>query len=556
MDMTDSDELREQLNEEMAKFEEAGYFQRLGKMFSGLGRSRDSREYKEALIELQRQIAPLTAILVPLIAVIVLFVVTAVGGNDKKEFKLNIVQADIEDIQEDEPPPPPEDHPDEPDVEIPVDSPTVGNPSDMVAEASPEPVSVKVAPMDAVLNVKSPVMIKSVFGANRNTGKAGVLRGGGQHGDPTTEAAVMKALRWLKVNQASDGSWPTVKPAATGLAVLTYLAHGETPSSPEFGDTVRLALDFLINSVYDEGGTAKVHGADGNEYAFLIATYALCEAYGMTRNPNAGEVAEKCLARIVQNQSPTGGWDYKVNKASTRDDMSFAGWALQALKAGKMAGLHISGMDECIKKAIKCLKTRNFKDNGFNYTAGGAPTGLTATGCLCMQLLGYMKEKEVTAALDTMRAWKPSFEGGKGKLNEVLPGSCPQYYCYYATQCKYQAGMCKGATPSNFTTWKKWNTEMKALYPSTIIEDKKADGTPITVKDPKGKDRPIGHWQNKDAHSMHPAWTMDTCLAALQLMVYYRYLPTTSLKATEVEADIEELSKDKGGNEVKVTIDI
>ena len=52
MDMTNEDELREQLHEEMAKFEEDGYFKRLGKMFSGLGRPRDSREYKEALIEL------------------------------------------------------------------------------------------------------------------------------------------------------------------------------------------------------------------------------------------------------------------------------------------------------------------------------------------------------------------------------------------------------------------------------------------------------------------------------------------------------------------------
>ena len=48
---------------------------------------------------------------------------------------------------------------------------------------------------------------------------------------------------------------------------------------------------------------------------------------------------------------------------------------------------------------------------------------------------------------------------------------------------------------------------------------------------------------------------MGTCLAALQLMVYYRYLPTTSLKATEVEVDVESLSKDKGG-EVGVSIDI
>ena len=38
-------------------------------------------------------------------------------------------------------------------------------------------------------------------------------------------------------------------------------------------------------------------------------------------------------------------------------------------------------------------------------------------------------------------------------------------------------------------------------------------------------------------------------------MVYYRYLPTTQLKATEVEADVESLSKDKTG-EINVSIDI
>ena len=48
---------------------------------------------------------------------------------------------------------------------------------------------------------------------------------------------------------------------------------------------------------------------------------------------------------------------------------------------------------------------------------------------------------------------------------------------------------------------------------------------------------------------------MATFLSALQMMVYYRYLPTTQLKATEVEADVETLSKDKSG-EIGVTIDI
>ena len=77
-------------------------------------------------------------------------------------------------------------------------------------------------------------------------------------------------------------------------------------------------------------------------------------------------------------------------------------------------------------------------------------------------------------------------------------------------------------------------------------------GQPVTVKDPAGKDRPIGRWENKDHYNYD---VMGTCLAALQLMVYYRYLPTTQLKATEVEADVETLSKDKSG-EISVTIDI
>ncbi len=93
---------------------------------------------------------------------------------------------------------------------------------------------------------------------------------------------------------------------------------------------------------------------------------------------------------------------------------------------------------------------------------------------------------------------------------------------------------------------------MKALYPKAIITVTDKSGKPIMVKDASGKDRPIGRWENKDHYNYD---VMGTCLAALQLMVYYRYLPTTSLKATEVEVDVESLSKDKGG-EVGVSIDI
>ena len=587
METIDEEEIKEQLREEMAKFEDDGYFRRLIKMFVGLGRPRNSPEYKEAIVELQRQTAPLLAILLPILVVATLFVVTAVSGSGKRELKVEIVQADqqddalddIETPQETEPPPEMDN------IEITVDAPSM-NPTEMASEAAPaptaEPQSVKVASVDAMLSIKSPVTMKSVMGTSRGAGVRGTYtRGGASYGDAATEAAVMKALRWLKATQAPDGSWGTKpefglkkgmdKAAGAGFAILTYLAHGETPASKEFGPTVQKALDYLINSVYvvkdkdgklvkDPNGNTpyvRMRGAGGSEYGFLIGTYALCEAYGMTKNPNAREAAEKTLGRIISGQTATGGWNYNMARVTKDgpDDISFGGWAMQAIKAGKMAGIHLPGMEECIKKAVNCLKKRNYSEKaGFVYRATtnhkGGTGGLAGVGCLAMQLLGYAKEKEVANALNVMRDWQPSLD----KVYSYAPGKPEnaQYYCYYAAQCKYQAGMCKDATPANFTLWKKWNAEMKALYTKAVITVTDKSGQPITVKDPAGKDRPIGRWENKDHYNYD---VMGTCLAALQLMVYYRYLPTTQLKATEVEADVETLSKDKSG-EIGVTIDI
>ncbi len=557
METIDEESLKEQLKEEMEKYEDEGYFKRLGKMFSGLGRPRDSREYKEAVLELQRQIAPLVAILLPVIGAVILFVVTAVSTTDEKAVQIEIAKPEeVEELKEPEDPPetqpPPEDM-EVVDVKMDMPSMTPFEASE-VAPPTSEPQSVKVATVDAVLNIKSPVTMKSVAGTARNAGVRGVYtKGGADYGDPTTERAVMKALRWLKLRQNYDGSWANQhKPAATGLAILTFLAHGETPGSAEFGNTVQRGLEYLMSSVHEKDGKSFFAGSDGNEYSYLIATYALCEAYGMTKNPNVQSVAEKTLSRIIKGQSPTGGWDYKINPNSTRDDLSFAGWALQAVKAGKMAGIHVSGMDECIKKAIKCLQTRSFYKDHFTYCANARyHPGLTATGCLAMQLLGHSDKQEVRKSLDYMRNWKPTFNSDEMGMGKDC--ATPQYYCYYATQCKYQAGMAKNAKEDNKKSWKQWNAAMKALYPGSIIDDKNKDGSPVTIPDANGKQQPVGHWGNKDKYSVRPF--MDTCLVALQLMVYYRYLPTTSLKATEVEADVEALSKDKSG-EIGVTIDL
>ena len=544
------------------KYTEKGFFRRLFEMSKGLGMPRDTREYKLARIELQRLSAPLTAIVVPTLFGIVLCVVTAISSQ-----RTELPPVDIADPIVDEPPiedppvPEPEEIPlpDEP-IEFTVDTPDPAP----VTPLPPSPIqtrstdiSVKPAPMDAVMNIKSPVTFKSVNGG-RNPGTIGIRTSGRDSGggDPHTEAAVMKVLWWLKAHQNTDGSWGNAnKVANTALAVLTYLAHGEHPGSPspytrDFGPTVQSALDYLIGSIYvGNDNLPHFQGTDGNEYSFLIGTYALCEAFAMTKNPNCKEAATTCLYRIIENQSSTGGWDYKLNKNSTRDDLSFAGWAIQALKAGKMAGLHHEGMQTAINKAVNCLKKRGYsKSGGFTYTPtannNGGNTGLAGVGTLAMQFLGRGTEAEALNALDVMRDWMPAFEADK--LSAKRPGGSPQYYCYYATQCKYQAGMKPGATKQDVDSWVKWNLEMRKLYPASIID------LPEKVADVKGKGHAQGYYQNTDAHSSRPY--MDTCLAALQLMVYYRYLPTTSTKAgadEENEVAANSLDTDK---DVKVAV--
>lgn len=550
--------------EELSKqYEDKNYFKRLSEMMKGLSKPKTSREYKLAKVEFQRLAAPLLAITVTSVFVIVLMVLTANAGKKEETIDIEVqkVQDPVEELAPEEDPPPPEDiEPPPEEVDVMVDTPNPGPITDAPMTPTPpsQVVSVKPAPKDTVAFVNSPVKMNAMEGS-RTPGSIGAFtRGGAGYGDPTTEAAVMKVLWWLKATQNTDGSWGRAcKPASTALAVLSYLAHGEFPGSrspykKDFGPVVQNAVDFLLGCVYtDNNGVTKMRQSDGNEYAFLMATYALCEAYGMTKNPDCKDVAMQCLNRIIKGQSSTGGWQYKMDASSTRDDLSYGGWAIQAMKAGKMAGLHPEGLETAITKAISCLKKRNYHQKaGFTYTptSGRDRSGLAGVGVLAMQLLGYGNDSEAKNGLDVMRDWKPAFT--PAELTTQHAGTCPQYYCYYTTQCKYQAGMKPGAAKSDTENWHKWNADMKKLYPKSVIDLEEK------VLDCIGQEHKQGYYKNEDQHKSNGEYVIDSCLVALQLMVYYRYLPTTQVDKGEAagEADAAE-AVDKSGD-VGVTIDI
>ncbi len=517
MSNVDMNEVNSHLEEIMEMYKEETYWHRMKKLFTGLKASRQSKEYKEAMIELQRLSAPLSAVLLPVIGVALLLILEGGATGRDRAIETTILEAeefkDLDKVEEFEKPP---EQVEDMNIDIPVENPNVTVTSD--TPSPNQPMSPQPQAFDAVMTVKSPVILKNIYGSTRNTGTRGaqLARFGG---DKMTEEAVLRALRWLKKNQNPDGSWSKNKVAMTGLAVLTYLAHGEKPGeSVEFGPTIQKALEYLLS-------VQKAGRLPGN-YDHPMATYALCEAYGMTLNPNVKTAAETALTHIIKGQHPTGGWTYNMDPnpdketGKYRDDTSYMGWCAQALKAAKLAKLHVEGLEKATKLAIKGFKRNAAPNGGFGYCGPGAG-GLTAVGTLCMQLLGAGNEGEVKKSLDLMDTWVPSMEA-KGPQGGSL-----QYYFYYATQCKFHAGGKR---------WELWNKDMKPLYIKAQQVEKNA------IKDDKGRDCDIGWWTNGDVHTDRPV--MDTCLAALQLMVYYRYLPTTSAEAVKVEEEIVATSTD------------
>ncbi|MBR0057594.1 MAG: terpene cyclase/mutase family protein [Kiritimatiellae bacterium] len=574
----------EGFREIMGLFREKGFFQRLASIASGLRKPSDSREYKEARTNLQRLAAPFMAIAIPCVVILLLVVLGKASKKDALVVEVQVEQQEElqEELQDIDEPPPQDVFDDFTPTDIDISSPNMN--VDVVAQVAPDvPVSAQPQAVDAVLPVKSPVTLRNVYGSTRSAGmRAQMLASGG--GNARTEASVMRALRWLKATQNDNGSWPGNDVAMTGLAILTFLAHGEQPgTSEEFGETMQRAMEFLmrrqesiaarIKKEYGEGygdgyyemppsdekarKAVKEGGSIGGGYAHAIATYAMCEAYGMTMNPNIRASADKALKIIIDGQQPDGGWDYmgfwRIRRIRT--DTSVSGWCAQALKAGVMADFYHDKeeLDRASRLCVKGFKKNGSPEGGFGYTGPAKGGGLTGVGVLCLQFHHAANDPYVKASLDNVISkWKPQFVGSaptriRNEKPKDLPpgaigGSNPAYYAYYGTQAVFQSGGKR---------WEEWNKIMWPSYVESqfVIPAGKTGADCVCGQercqkkvtkpyvDHRGNEQEIGHWVNVDetgANSFRPV--MDTCLAALQMMVYYRYLPT--FKQVDVPEEI------------------
>jgi hypothetical protein len=315
-----------------------------------------------------------------------------------------------------------------------------------------------------------------------------------------TEQAVLRGLAWLQQNQNPDGSWGDGnKGAMTGLALLCFLGHGETPESQQFGLTVAKAVQWIIdNGTKNEGRLhmGKAFSQPG-VYEHGICAYALGEYYTMTKDERVIELLKQAISHIVQGQGPGGGWMYSYDK--TANDLSVSGWQIQALKAAHLSQLNLPGVDSSLDKAMTYLENVKGKNGGYGYRGPEDRYSLTGVGILCRLFWkgerGELR-KGMEWMLDTTEKSKPvKYKGDDADL----------YAWYYHTQACLMFGG---------SAWSKWNR----WFQDEICDVQNPDGS---WPAPGGK----GHGP-QGANSM-TGKVYRTTLCILMLEVFYRYMPTT-----------------------------
>ena len=327
------------------------------------------------------------------------------------------------------------------------------------------------------------------------------LRSGG--GKDITEAAIIRGLNWLKENQDPEGSWggkdmdeqgnpkSSNKDAMTGMALLAFLGHCELQDSPDYGPTVQKAIKYITSTPPDK----SVGKGNTGSYSHPIRTYALCEAYTMTKIKKLEEYAKRSAIHVIKGQNENGGWAYGYGKGvAAHTDLSVTGWNIQALKAAALTGISIDGLDEAMDKATEYVKKCQGPSGMFDYKMGGrGRPSLTGAGVLCLQIWKNAKSEEAQKGLE----WIVANQKKEWKSVNV-------YEWYYHAQACFQATGVSGG--SKF--WREWNKDFQQIVCSAQESD--------------------GHWPH-GAHYHGDTAIYRTTMTILMLEVYYRYMPSSKV---------------------------
>lgn len=297
---------------------------------------------------------------------------------------------------------------------------------------------------------------------------------------PQIERAVTKGLDFLARTQQPDGSWPDnygKVSGVVGLAMMSYLAHGEMPDEGKYGHVIRRAVDFMIKTQEANG---LLQGQGGSPmYSHGFATMALGEVYGLIDDPRVGPALKKATGLLVKCQNSQGGWRYSVG--STDADTTVSGAQMMGLRAAANGGIEVP--IETIQRGVAYYKSCFCPGGGFGYTGPSGPSpARSGIGLLILSLSGAYRAPEAKATADLI------LNGGGG----YGYGGYFYYMTYYCSQAMYQAGG---------KYWRYWNDTM----------------TPNLIS----MQNPDGSWTAQGVGGV----TCSTAFALLSIEINYGLLP-------------------------------
>jgi hypothetical protein len=355
-----------------------------------------------------------------------------------------------------------------------------------------------------------------------------------------TDAAIELGLQFLARTQLDDGHWEfqylgesadlqeteriiiRADAAATGLALLAFLGAGHDHFGSRYEHNVQAGLDYLKRIQSSSGELFPEHelptGQMARFYGHGIATLALCEAYGVTGDPELRQPAQAAIDFLVATQHPQfGGWRY-VPGMNT--DLSVSGWQLVALKSGELAGLSVRGDTYArLRTLVEQCREPDGKRARFCYNPWASPTDpltrhgrqpstvMTSVGMLMqLHLAADPSDERLRMGADHLLANLPQLGDAAAAAPTGTLGN-PQrdtYYWYYATQVMYRLGG---------EYWQQWTNR---LHP--LLETSQTTGGPLAGSwDPH---RPVpDKWANYGGR------LFVTAMNLLSLEIYDRHLP-------------------------------
>ena len=358
-------------------------------------------------------------------------------------------------------------------------------------DATNEPAAGSAIPTNSAMAItRTPLVIKGLYGSA--AGHKSVSR--------VTAAATANGLRWLRDSQNANGSWgmdTNALTAETGLSLLAFLAHGDTPASPEFGTAIEKGIRFLMTTMSPTNGPRA--SSPSSTVGHAISTWALCESYSMTRIPVLKPIARDALAIILKGQRQSGLWDSSY-RTDGGDDAEASVWQVLALKGGLMGDvMDEKPLREALRRSADAMK---------EILAAQPDTGTVAGAVLCLQLCGEGRNPVSRSALKSIESLTPDWNSPSFKD--------PMFRWHLATQAFFH----EGAQP-----WVRWNR----LFNPMLVEHQVVQTNTVG--------QATGYWASPGDGERFGR-TYSTALALLMLQVYQqRHLPMYQPAAIEEEKD-------------------